>query len=177
MSIRKHEESPVQRSVPYGRTRTLPAVYFGHQPFKCWLSSLFIWLWEYKPVLLCLVWSDIWHEIRQNVYKYTQNYNFWAFAGYELLMRLRKTSKIHSVFIFDIARSSSSLKHLILKRQNCGLFCSSFLFSQRWGSTWLQTLKGAYSGAKLLMASFSTAGTVGFILDKGFLQASLLSLP
>lgn len=40
-----------------------------------------------------------------------------------------------------------------------------------------RALRGAQPWTKLLTASFSTAGTVGFILDRGFLQASRLSPP
>lgn len=132
---------------------------------------------ENLNLYFCAVWPDIWHgnKIRQSVYKIYRTTTFGLFAGYELLMRLRKTSKVHSVLIFGIAWQQE-FKNFILKGQN-GIFLQFFLFSQWWWPTWLQTLKGAYPGAKLLMASFSTAGTVGFILDKGFLQASLLSLP
>lgn len=35
----------------------------------------------------------------------------------------------------------------------------------------------AYPRTKLLIASFSTAGTVGFMLDRGFLQAGPFSTP
>lgn len=38
-------------------------------------------------------------------------------------------------------------------------------------------LKGPTPRTKLLTACFSTAGTVGFMLDRGFLLASPLSLP
>lgn len=66
--------------------------------------------------------------------------------------------------------------------QHHKLSCSlhSFLFSAVMATDACVTaehLKGPTLVQKLLTASFSTARTVGFILDRGFLQARLLSLP
>lgn len=99
--------------------------------FKCSRSSLFILVVTMEKKYSC---------ISAQFGLTFDTTTFGLFAEYKLLMRLKNTSKVHSVFVFGIARQQE-LKKFILKGQK-GIFLQFFLVSQWWWPTWLQTQRG-----------------------------------
>lgn len=90
-----------------------------------------------------------------------------------LMRKKKKKRRFCSSFSIFCSRSL----HFQFQHNQLSHGLQSFLFFSEVSGETARVTAGPTLLQKLLIASFSTAGTVGFILDRGFLQAGPFSTP